>query len=152
MIYFELQRKMWRSWKLRLCCQCSLRSVPGNWSRLAYVEMSERGGIYHLHNPGHVAELLVSTLCLSYPNLRFLLHPVDTHNKDYRRQQAALPDRFRQVTTVNNLTRWRYMKVLKQLNKLWWNSIVVHKLPDDIPVNTVEGLFEISKSKVCIQA
>jgi len=37
--------------------QCSLQSMPGCWSWLAYVVVSEKGGIYHLHNPGHVAEL-----------------------------------------------------------------------------------------------
>lgn len=64
---------------------------------------------------------------------------------DMKLDSCAHFERFRQFPIVDDLTRWWFVKVLDQLNELWWNSIVMHKLPDDIPVNTVKGLSKSIK-------
>ena len=71
----------------------------------------------------------------------------ETIRKISEGQQAAFQDfcahfeRFRQFSTVD-------CRGPGSTYELQWNSIVIivmQKLPDDIPIHTVEGLFEIIK-------
>lgn len=107
--------------------------------------------ISHLHNPG-----------LLYTYLTLIFHPshdlVDNHKKDHRGTTSSLSGllcSFRKIETVSYcgwLDKMRVRKGPGSTCELRWNSIltiVMQKLPDDIPVNTVEGLFEIIYNGLC---
>lgn len=104
--------------------------------------------ISHLHNPGLLYTYLTLIVHLSHDL-------VDNHKKRITEvQQAAFPDfcaHFEKIQTVfycGWLDKMRVRKGPGSTYELRWNSIltiVMQKLPDDIPVNTVEGLFEIIK-------
>lgn len=100
--------------------------------------------ISHLHNPG-----------LLYTYLTLILHL----SHDHRGTTSSLSEllcSFRKIETVSYcgwLDKMRVRKGPGSTYELRWNSIltiVMQKLPDDIPVNTVEGLFEIIKRSFII--
>lgn len=109
--------------------------------------LRKEANISHLHNPGLLYIYLTLILHLSHDL-------VDNHKKDHRgttRSLSGLLCSFRKIPTVSYcgwLDKMRVRKDPGSTYELRWNSIltiVMQKLPDDIPVNTVEGLFEIIK-------
>ena len=106
-----------------------------------------KGSKYHLHDPGpQLSWKCPLYACLTLSSTSLLI------------QSAAIIkiigpgtpllhywahfERFRQFPTVDDLTRREFVKVLDQLNKLL--NGVVHKLPDGVPINTIQEIFEIN--------
>ena len=83
-----------------------------------------------------------------------LLHdPVDNQKEDQWREQAALLHSslygkgVRELAIVNHLACGIFIQLLDDVDE-WWDTVVMHQLPYDFSVHTVEGFLKVDKGHV----
>ena len=53
-----------------------------------------------------------------------------------------------QFSIVDYPTGGIFIQLPDDVDELWWESVVVHELPNDLSVDTVKGLLEVNEDAV----
>jgi hypothetical protein len=76
------------------------------------------------------------------------------HQEDCRQEDTALTDTglygewLCQFSIMDYLADGIFIKLSDDVNELWWESVTVYQLPDDLPVDAVKRLLEVNEDAV----